>query len=88
MSEQAIETEGEIITGTPEGEVIAEGEEVGQISIRLEDEELAIRGLIALEAAEEAGLRLDITAPQPQAPSMTMALENFIKDYNKSNGKP
>jgi len=34
---------------------IAEGEEVGQISIRLEDEELASRGLIALEAAEEAG---------------------------------
>ena len=40
------------------------------------------------KTAEEAGLRLDITAPQPQAPSMTMALENFIRDYNKNNGKP
>lgn len=34
---------------------IAEGEQVGQISIRLEDEEVANRGLIALEAAGEAG---------------------------------
>jgi D-alanyl-D-alanine carboxypeptidase (penicillin-binding protein 5/6) len=34
---------------------IAEGETVGQISIRLEDEELAGRGLVALEAANEAG---------------------------------
>ena len=38
------------------------------------------------KAAEEAGLRLDITAPSPNAPSMTMALEMFIKDFNK-NGK-
>lgn len=37
-------------------------------------------------AVKEAGLRLDISAPMPEAPSMTMALENFIKDYNK-NGK-
>ena len=34
---------------------IAEGEEVGRISIRLEDEEVANRGLVALEAATEAG---------------------------------
>jgi D-alanyl-D-alanine carboxypeptidase (penicillin-binding protein 5/6) len=34
---------------------IAEGEEVGRITIRLEDEELANRGLVALEAASEAG---------------------------------
>jgi len=38
------------------------------------------------KAAEEAGLRLDITAPSPNAPSMTMALEMFIKEFNK-NGK-
>jgi uroporphyrinogen-III synthase len=37
-------------------------------------------------AVKEAGLRLDISAPMPEAPSMTMALENFIKEYNK-NGK-
>jgi D-alanyl-D-alanine carboxypeptidase (penicillin-binding protein 5/6) len=34
---------------------IAEGEEVGQISIRLENEEIANRGLIALESVPEAG---------------------------------
>jgi len=39
------------------------------------------------QAAEEAGLRLDIRAPQPHAPSMTMALENFIIEFNKTNGK-
>lgn len=48
---------------------------------------IASFGSKTAKAAEEAGLRLDITAPQPQAPSMTMALENFIKDYNKNNGK-
>lgn len=34
---------------------IAEGEEVGRISIRLEDEEIASRGLVALESINEAG---------------------------------
>jgi len=34
---------------------IAEGEEVGRISIMLEDEEVASRGLVALEAVAEAG---------------------------------
>jgi uroporphyrinogen-III synthase len=48
---------------------------------------IASFGAKTAKAAEEAGLRLDITAPQPQAPSMTMALENYIIDYNKSNGK-
>ena len=47
------------------------------------DTKIASFGAKTAKAAEEAGLRLDITAPQPQAPSMTMALENFIKDYNK-----
>ena len=38
-------------------------------------------------AVEQAGFRLDVRAPLPEAPSMTMALENFIKEYNKNNGK-
>lgn len=38
------------------------------------------------KAVQEAGLRLDIKAPAPQAPSMTMALETFIEQHNK-NGK-
>ena len=51
------------------------------------DTKIASFGAKTAKAAEEAGLRLDITAPQPQAPSMTMALENFIKEHNKNNGK-
>lgn len=49
---------------------------------------IASFGAKTAKAVLDAGLRLDISAPQPQAPSMTMALENFIKDYNKHNGKP
>ncbi len=52
------------------------------------DTKIASFGAKTAKAAEEAGLRLDITAPQPQAPSMTMAIENFITDFNKGNGKP
>jgi uroporphyrinogen-III synthase len=34
-------------------------------------------------AVKEAGLRLDLQAPLPNAPSMTMALDQFIKEQNK-----
>ena len=48
-------------------------------------------GIAVLPASEEdtaqavldAGLRLDIQAPVPAAPSMTMALEQYIKKANK-----
>lgn len=36
------------------------------------------------KAVEEAGLSLDIKAPQPQAPSMVSALEVFLSSLNKS----
>jgi uroporphyrinogen-III synthase len=45
---------------------------------------IACFGPHTARAVKKAGLRLDIEAPSPQAPSMTMALENFIKDYNKN----
>ena len=51
------------------------------------DTKIASFGTKTANAVKEAGLRLDIMAPQPQAPSMTMALENFIKEHNKNNGK-
>lgn len=47
---------------------------------------IASFGTSTAEAVKKAGLRLDIEAPSPQAPSMTMALEQFIKEFNK-NGK-
>ena len=48
---------------------------------------IAAFGPATAEAVEEAGLRLDIKAPTEKAPSMTMALEQFIKAYNKENKK-
>lgn len=40
-------------------------------------------GPTTAQAAKEAGLRVDIQAPVPEFPSMTSALDNFIKKYNK-----
>ena len=40
-------------------------------------------GATTAQAAHDAGLRLDIEAPLPGVPSMTMALENFLKESNK-----
>jgi uroporphyrinogen-III synthase len=34
-------------------------------------------------AVEEAGLRLDLKAPAPQAPSMVAALEQFLQGLGK-----
>jgi len=43
-------------------------------------------GQATAKAVKDAGLRLDLEAPTEVAPSMTSALEIFIKEYNK-NGK-
>jgi uroporphyrinogen-III synthase len=48
---------------------------------------IASFGAETAKAVKEAGLRLDIQAPAPELPSMTMALDHFIKEYNKLNGK-
>jgi uroporphyrinogen-III synthase len=47
------------------------------------DTAIASFGPSTASAVKEAGLRLDIQAPTPQAPSMTMALEQYIKKNNK-----
>jgi uroporphyrinogen-III synthase len=44
---------------------------------------IATFGSTTLKAASELGLRVDIQAPSPETPSMTMALEDYIKDVNK-----
>ena len=46
---------------------------------------IAAFGPATSKAVGDAKLRLDIQAPMPQAPSMTMALDQFIKKYNKDN---
>lgn len=45
---------------------------------------IACFGPSTAQAVREAGLRLDIEAPTAQAPSMTMALEDYIKKVNKN----
>ena len=44
---------------------------------------IAVFGNTTVKAAEEAGLKIDIAAPTKEAPSMTMALEKYIKQANK-----
>ena len=39
-------------------------------------------GATTAKAVKDAGLRLDIEAPTPKAPSMTAALENYLKEEN------
>ncbi|MBX3102286.1 MAG: uroporphyrinogen-III synthase [Bacteroidetes bacterium] len=44
-----------------------------------EDRRIAVFGQDTLKAAEAAGLQIDIIAPQPETPSMTMALEKYLR---------
>ena len=44
---------------------------------------IAVFGNSTVKAAEEAGLKIDIAAPSIETPSMTMALEKYIKEVNK-----
>jgi len=48
------------------------------------DVKIAAFGPTTACAVEQEGLRLDINAPNPKAPSMTMALDIFLKEYNKN----
>ena len=40
-------------------------------------------GSVTAQAVRDAGLRLDLEAPSPKAPSMTAALDMFISENNK-----
>lgn len=44
---------------------------------------IAVFGNSTVNAATEAGLRIDIQAPTPETPSMTMALQKYINSVNK-----
>ena len=41
---------------------------------------IAAYGEKTSKAVEEAGLRLDIAAPVPESPSMTMSIEKYLKN--------
>ncbi|WP_159022476.1 uroporphyrinogen-III synthase [Formosa sp. L2A11] len=47
------------------------------------DTRIAVFGNTTIKAVEEKGLRVDISAPTPETPSMTMALEKYIEKVNK-----
>ena len=44
---------------------------------------IAVFGNSTVKAATDAGLRIDIKAPTPETPSMTMALQKYITEVNK-----
>ena len=47
------------------------------------DTKIAVFGNTTIKAVEAKGLRVDIAAPTPETPSMTMALAKYIKENNK-----
>jgi uroporphyrinogen-III synthase len=47
------------------------------------DTRIAVFGTTTIKAVEAKGLRVDIAAPTPETPSMTMALAKYIKEANK-----
>ncbi|MEX6626602.1 uroporphyrinogen-III synthase [Tenacibaculum pacificus] len=44
---------------------------------------IAVFGNSTIKAVEDRGLRVDVAAPTPETPSMTMALDKYIKENNK-----
>jgi uroporphyrinogen-III synthase len=46
------------------------------------DTRIAVYGNSTSKAVEDRGLEINIKAPQPETPSMTMALEKYIVEAN------
>ena len=57
-------------------------------SFQQNDVRIASFGSATAKAIHAAGLRLDMQAPRPEAPSMITALELYIKEQNKNCKKP
>jgi len=55
-------------------------------NFKQENTKIACFGPTTAKAIKDSGLRLDVQAPTTQAPSMSMALDIFIKKFNKENG--
>lgn len=47
------------------------------------DTRIAVFGNTTIKAVEKKGLRVDISAPTPETPSMFMALQKYIDEVNK-----
>lgn len=48
-----------------------------------DDTKIAVFGATTQNAAEESGLKVDVMAPTKENPSMTMAIEKYIRNMNK-----
>ena len=46
------------------------------------DTVISVFGPTTAKAAKDAGLRVDIQAPNPSMPSMTSAIESYLKEFN------
>ena len=46
---------------------------------------MAVFGNSTRKAVEDRGLTINIKAPAPEAPSMTMALEQYLQKSNKED---
>lgn len=51
-------------------------------NFKQENTRIAAFGPATCKAVVDAGLRLDVKAPVPQAPSMSMAIERYLKELN------
>ena len=49
-----------------------------------ENTRIAVFGKSTADQAKEMGLRVDIEVPTKETPSMTMALDKYVKEANKS----
>ncbi|MEM7039848.1 MAG: uroporphyrinogen-III synthase [Bacteroidota bacterium] len=47
------------------------------------DTVIAVFGPTTAKAATDVGIRVDIQAPKPNMPSMTAAIEHYLKEHNK-----
>ena len=52
-------------------------------SVKQNNTRIAAFGSTTIKAVEDSGLRVDIAAPTPETPSMTMALKKYINEVNK-----
>lgn len=50
---------------------------------RQNDTRIAAFGAATTQAVADASLRVDVMAPVPEAPSMTLAIEHYVKKVNK-----
>ena len=48
-----------------------------------ENTRIAVFGATTEQAAKDANLRVDVMAPSKESPSMTMAIEKFIRNNEK-----